>query len=168
MSLVLDAMRDHPLPIEVNSLAADADGTLRFVNPMGRPIAFEFKFLGADFAGCVKASAGGPVLGIAGRLRPMPYSVESAVARRNAFAILFGSAMSKHTRLCMSTDRRIVAIGDIAVEAPLTPKRLAAAAIRLALELEPYVRLLGDHADPRPVTGTRKPFRISTAANPRR
>jgi hypothetical protein len=167
MSATLDVMRDHPLPIEVNSLSVDDDGTLKPADPLARPVAFSFKFLGAAFTGGVKASASGPVLSVAGRLRPMPYSVESPVARRNAAAILLGSAMSRHTRFCLSSDRWIVAIGEIAVESPLTPKRLVAAAIRLALELEPYVRLLGDYADPRPVTGRAESSRKFATARPR-
>jgi hypothetical protein len=53
------------------------------------------------------------------------------------------------------------------MDAPLTPKRLVAAAVRLALELEPYIRLIGDYADPRPASGTKKPFRNSTAVKSR-
>jgi hypothetical protein len=161
-------MRDHPLPVEINSLAVGADGELKLVDPLARPIAFTFKSQGATFTGGVKASAGGRVLGIAGTIGPMPYSVESAGARRDAFAILFASTMSQHTRLCLSMDRRISAVGEIGVEAPLTPKLLVAAAVRLVLELEPYIRLFGDYADPRPASGSRKSLRTSAMAKYRR
>jgi hypothetical protein len=147
MSSPLDVMRTHPLPVELNSLSVDADGELRIVDPLARPIAFAFRWVGVDFTGGVGSTGEGSALRISGTVGPMPYSAESIPARRNAIAILFGSSLAPHVKLTLSPDQQIRASGEIAVRPPLTPKLLVAAAIRLALELRPYLKLLLDNAD---------------------
>ncbi|MEX2009642.1 MAG: hypothetical protein WEC41_05560 [Dongiaceae bacterium] len=144
-----DFVSKHQLPIEVNSFVVNPDGSVARQDPRLRPFAFDFAYHGVAFAARMRLEDDRPFLQLRGECGPLPYSVESIALRRDAFAVLLASRSLPHGRLALCTDRRILAVGDIALGTPMTPTNVIAATAQLLLEIRPYIELLRDLLRPR-------------------
>jgi hypothetical protein len=109
-----------------------------------RPFA-RFAYHGVAFAAHAAGATGVPACAavVAASFR------QSIALRRDAFAVLLATRLLPHGRLALCTDRRIHAVGDIALRTPMTPTNVIAAAAQLLLEIKPYIELLRDLLQPR-------------------
>lgn len=140
------------LPLEVNSVAIKADGSLEMREPCA-PVAFRFSFLGHDFAGTADATADGALLSIGADLVPLPYSIESHQRRQRALALLRATRDLPHARLVATPAKTVRAEGRLPVVRPLTAGRLIGATTVLLIELLPYLALVAEYLE------TRRPTR---------
>ncbi len=153
----LAAIGDAPLAVEVNSIGVGSDGSLTVTDPQERPVAFGFEFLGVHFSGGTRLVDGRPRLRLDSNLMALPYTIESAPARRRAFAIMDACRRLGCERIALSADRNVTARGEIAVEPPLTAAALIAATTRLVLELQPVLELFAELAIVRPARNAGAP-----------
>jgi hypothetical protein len=79
---------------------------------------------------------------------PLPYSIESRERRQRALTLLRATRDLPHTRLLTGTDMSMRAVGELAVERPLTSGRLIGAVTVLLLELMPYLALMAEFLPP--------------------
>lgn len=135
------------LPIQINSVSITPEGIIE-MRGEDNPVTFRFKFLGRDFSGQVSNTADGGVLTIGADLLPLPYSIESRERRQRALTLLRATRHLPHTRLVTGVDMSLRAVGELAIERPLTSGRLIGAITLLLLELMPYLALVAEFLPP--------------------
>jgi hypothetical protein len=150
------------LPIQINSVSITPDGIIE-MRGEDNPVTFRFKFLDRDFSGQVSNTADGGVLTIGADLLPLPYSIESRERRRRALARLRATRHLPPKRHMTGVDMSLRAVGELAIERPLTSGRLIGAVTLLLLELMPYLALVTEFLPPPRRT---MPARATKAAVP--
>lgn len=133
----------QPIPIEFNTIVVREDGSVERYSP-GRPVAFQFAFLGIPFTAHTQTEDDHPILHLSGEVGPVPYSAESIPVRRATHAILRATWSLPHVRLVAWPAGRIRATGRIPLSRPLTPVALISAVASVMLDLRPYLDLLGE------------------------
>ncbi|WP_119459682.1 hypothetical protein [Rhodospirillaceae bacterium SYSU D60014] len=133
----------QPIPIEFNTIVVREDGSVERHIP-GRPVTFQFAYLGIPFTAHTQTEDNRPVLHLKGEVGPAPYSAESISARRATHAILRASWSLPHGRLVAWPGGRISVTGRVPLPRPLTPVALISAAVSVLLDLRPYLDLLGE------------------------
>lgn len=137
-------LAETAFPLEVNSLHIGPDGSLTRIDPREHTFGFRFECLGLGFAASTKVRKGKVWLQIVGTFGPVPYTAESADARRDAMAIVRASEALPHGRIVVSPDRQIQLSGELPLTEPLTPVHVVSAAAELVIEMKPLVALLSD------------------------
>jgi hypothetical protein len=137
----LPMLKLQQLPPEEPRLRIKADGSLQIGRQDGQ-IEFSFNYRGLTFEANTRPTAGGTVVQVAAKIRPLPYSAEGVTLRRAVIAILEASQALPEARLVVSKHRWIYCIGKSALPADWEPQDVITAATRLVLEVKPYLLML--------------------------
>jgi hypothetical protein len=148
MSKTLESLADLPQPLEALPLLLSADRGPKVAGPGTRPIAFGFEYLGLRFLAEVKFFTGRPYLRLSAPVAPLPYSAESAFARRCVIELLHAARAMRHGRFILSPAHHIVVSGEARLEGAVTPASLIAATAHIVFELKPYLELLAAMVEP--------------------
>ncbi len=86
-NLSLDFLGDGTTPLEIKSLAVDADGTVTR-QPPPSPFAFRFTYMEIPFSACVSEKGSDKNLNIEADFGPLPYTAEAPKLRKPLLALL--------------------------------------------------------------------------------
>lgn len=140
-NLPLDFLGDGTKPLEIKSLAVDADGTVtRTVPPT--LFAFRFTYLEIPFSACVSEDGGNKNLHIEADLGPLPYTAEAPKLRKPLLALLDALKAEGNFQLSLSPRKRIILEGEIPMDTAMTPVNIIASLTTLLVHTDPYLELI--------------------------
>src|SRR5271170_925252 len=143
----LSFLANHPLPLEVGTIAVLPDGTAE--RRERTLLNFTFDYTGTSFAAAIEPTPEGAQLRLDAALAPMPYSAEGRARRRDLHAIVAASRTGlKHGRFALDSQRHIHLVSELAIGSPVTPTALVTAATRMLIAATPWVALLRHHLGP--------------------
>ena len=137
----LSFLANHPLPVEVGTIAVRPDGTAE--RRARSALKFSFDFTGATFAAEIEPTDEGARLRLDAALAPMPYSAEGRDRRRDVDAIVKASRTGmRHGRFALDNRYQIHLVSELPIGSPVTPTALVAATTRMLIAATPWVALL--------------------------
>ena len=143
----LNFLANHPLPVEVGSIAIGADGTAHRI--ARTTLNFSFDHTGTAFAATIEPTPEGAHLKIDAALAPMPYSAEGRSRRRDLLAIVAASRSGlRFGRFALDGQRHIHLISELDIGSPVTPTALVTAATQMLIAATPWIALLRHHLGP--------------------
>ena len=143
----LSFLANHPLPVEVGTITVGPDGTP--VRHAPEALRFSFDYTGTEFEARVEPTQQGAALKLDAMVAPMPYSAEGRTRRRDCQIIMRASRLGmRHGRLTLDNARRIHLVCELAIDSPVTPTALVAAATRMLIAATPWIALLRQHLGP--------------------
>lgn len=140
-NLPLDFLGDGTQPLEIKSIAIDADGTVSR-RPPPSPFRFCFTYLEVPFSASVSENGGDLNLHIEADLGPLPYSAEAPKLRKPLLALLDALKDEGKFRLSLSPEKRIILEGEMPVEYALTPVNIISSLTTLLIHTDPYLELI--------------------------
>lgn len=123
------------------------------------PLDFGFRYRGARFTAHVRAARNNAVLDLGVTAGWLPYTAESAAARRMLSDILTIAAAFPCFRPQLSKANELRIVGELAIEDEATPERIAATVIAGVVSIKPLIDLVQMLLPPRAdqlTGGTRK------------
>ncbi len=141
-NLPLEFLGDGTKPLEIKSLAVDADGTVTRQAPPSLFV-FRFTYLEIPFAARVSENGSDKNLNIEADLGPLPYTAEAPKLRKPLLALLDALKAEGNFRLSLSLQKRIILEGEIPMDAALTPVNIIASLTTLLVHADPYLELIG-------------------------
>ena len=143
----LSFLANHPLPLEVGTIAVLPDGTAE--RRERTLLNFTFDYTGTSFAAAIEPTPEGAQLRLDAALAPMPYSAEGRARRRDIHAIVAASRTAlMHGRFALDNQRHIHLVSELAIDSPVTPIALVTAATRMLIAATPWIALLRHHLGP--------------------
>ena len=133
--------------IGVRSLAVDGQGRLAR-KADGTRLEFTFEFLGFLFAVRTESNDHSGHMRFHADLGNLPYSAESSGKRADALAIVAAAGRALGGRVQTTREQRILLFEEMRFEEPLTPVVLMSSAVRLLLEVQPFLELLAQVVEP--------------------
>jgi hypothetical protein len=150
----LGFLANHPLPVEVGSVAVGPDGNL--LRREKAPLHFTFEFAGTNFAADVQPTPDGVHVRLDAPLLPLPFSAEGRDRRRDVQVIVAASrAGLRHGRFVIDPQRRVHVVSELAIPTPVTPVALVTAATRMLIAATPWIDLLRRYATAGPIPARR-------------
>ncbi|MFC4351177.1 hypothetical protein ACFOW6_06420 [Fodinicurvata halophila] len=139
VSLALEISRDEELPLQLHHVELSESGEIRR-RRKGADLTFSFVHRGMPFA-CECKTTDDPVLKIVGELGKLPFTAESAKARRflKHLAIATGGLSKGHFAIIDDQDVRLLA--EVVPPQGLTPVSIIAALSAVLLEFKPFFDL---------------------------
>ncbi len=139
--LPLKFLGEGETPLELKSLAVDADGTVTR-QPPPSPFAFRFTYLEIPFAACVSVNGSNRNLNIEADFGPLPYTAEAPKLRKPLLALLEALKDEGKFQLTLSHQKRIILEGEMPVEYALTPVNIISCMTTLLVHTGPYLELI--------------------------
>lgn len=143
----LDLARRELPPIEFGRLGFGTDGQVQR-RCADQAIHFSFHYRGISFEGEMQPGQGGR-LRLAADLGKLPYTVESAPARRLLRHLVLATQRSDRASFHITAAQDVLFVGETQVPAPRTPVSVVAAVTALTLDFKPFLELIEqvlDHA----------------------
>lgn len=106
------------------------------------PLDFGFRYRGARFTAHVRGARNGAVLTLGVTVGWLPYTGDSAAARRILSDILTIAAALPHFRPQLSKANELRIVGELAIEGEATPERIAATVIAGVVSIKPLIDLV--------------------------
>ena len=134
-------MSDAGLTLEVGSVSLGEDGHIRR-SEEDRPLHFRFSACGIDFEAHLDNRSA--PLRLRANLGKLPYSAESADARRLARTVIASTDRLRRGHILLSPEQDIVLEGELNPPSPRTAVSVIATVVSLILDFKPYLDLLGE------------------------
>ena len=106
------------------------------------PLTIAFRCYDIPFTAVASESPEGPKLSVAGFVGQVPYTVESADARRTLKSVLADEPEFAAARLKISERHRIVVQGELPLDGDATPSRIVATATAFVATSKPLIDLV--------------------------
>lgn len=154
----VELLGQQRLPLPLNTYSVDSGGNI--LKTERDRLSFSFAFLGTRFeATAALGSAHKLNLELAGDLGPLPFSVESRMAR-SAVLDMVAAGEFGFGRFAIAKNQMIRVEGSVPIEQPLTPVGLLTALTAFLLDLKPHLDSFAEQvtgvwakAQPAPVAG---------------
>ncbi|MEI8394656.1 MAG: hypothetical protein WCF85_07970 [Rhodospirillaceae bacterium] len=131
------------LPLGMNSVFLGADGLLAISRPP-RPSRLKFFVEELQFHVAVSPEDSDAICQIWAECGYVPYTVESAVRRRDVLAVLRAAQGLPRARFVLESGQKILLVADSRIAGAVTPEVLIYEAVELIREARPYLRLLAE------------------------
>ncbi|MDJ0896531.1 MAG: hypothetical protein QNJ92_15405 [Alphaproteobacteria bacterium] len=145
----IEVLASESEPLELDSLAADADGLL-CRSRAAKVLSFHFRFAGIAFDAMAAKADGLTRLLVSAPVGPVPYTVESPTARRFLLDTLRRPQRDGFGRLVMDHQGKVRLEAVLETDRSLCPAVLVGMAGMFAHRAFPVLSLLTEMASPRP------------------
>lgn len=160
----LSFLANHPLPIEVGTIAVGPDGKPQ--RQERAALEFAFEFFGSEFTARLQPTAAGAALKLDAVLAPIPYTAEHRQHRHDAQIVIRASRSSMHHgRLVLDPQGQIRFVGELAIGSPVTPAALVATTTRMLIAATPWIALLFQYLGPARVAASVPPAAPAESAS---
>ncbi|MGH6953411.1 MAG: hypothetical protein ACREGL_04465 [Alphaproteobacteria bacterium] len=108
------------------------------------PVKFTFLFYGLQFQATVEKAGENARLRLLAELGPLPFSYQSAVARRSLCQILRSSEEGSRARFRLGPAQAMRVEAETPLSLPLSPVMLVASTTVLLVDAKPYLKMIAD------------------------